>query len=186
MADKKISELPEHIGVVLGTDLLPLVGGSPYTNYRLPVKSLLGNVQIDLPQTVNSAAFGLSANVVPNSTATLAAAQFTLTSGNTTNVASNTFGVLINHTFLTGAGKRAVAPRAFIGILDLPGSGGAATTYLMDIGALGNTVSANVSSANTGVVLTVPTGARAATHLLKISVNGADYWLLAANTVTGV
>lgn len=186
MADKKISQLPDKTGGVLGTDILPLVANTAQTptNYKVSIKNLLGSVQIDLPQT-NAAAFGLSATVSNTVSATLAVAQFNLLTGNSATGSGNTFGMLVNHAYPIGANKRGVAPRAFIGLLDAPGTGGLATTFLMDVGALGSTVSANTSAANTSVMLTVPTGNRAATHMVKFSINGQTLWFLCANTVTG-
>ncbi len=100
--------------------------------------------------------------------------------GNSNSVAANTYGMVIDHTLnVSVATARAVSPYAFIAVKDKPGVGGAATTYLLDIGAQGNTVSAN-TSANAGVMFS-PKGSAALSHVLKIRVNGTDMWLLASN-----
>lgn len=80
MSDKKISQLTERIGAILGTDLVTLVGNtatSP-TNLKVQVKNLLSGFAIDLPQTTVSA-FKIAANVTANATAAvLAAGEFVL------------------------------------------------------------------------------------------------------------
>lgn len=218
MPDQKISQQPEHVVAVLGTDLLPMVGNTATTptNYRVQVKNFLNNLQIDMPQT-NSAAlfitasttananaaiqsagqfdfisnsstpivaqtrFGLRVrNIIQNSnsnvTGQFAVADFVLDVGSSNLAPANTFGMLIKH--FANSAPRVVAPRAYIGIQEDANTGNA-TTYLLDIGAGGKTVSAN-ATANAGVIFTAK-GSAALSHVLKIRVNGVDMWLLASN-----
>lgn len=116
-----------------------------------------------------------------NVTGQMAAALFTLDTGNSNCVSTNVFGIMIRHELdANTAAARFVAPRAFIAIQDNAGTNAAAlTSYLMDIGAGGKLVSAN-TSANASQILTVK-GSAVHTHTLKIRVNGADYWLMASN-----
>src|ERR1043165_5068790 len=82
MADSKISQMPERVGAVLGTDLLPMVGnvGSTPANLRVQVYTFLSNLAVDFPQTTRSA-FKLAANVAANAVAaTLCAGEFILQS----------------------------------------------------------------------------------------------------------
>jgi hypothetical protein len=106
-----------------------------------------------------------------------------LDSGNSNCVSANTYGLVVDHTLnVSVATARYVSPYAFIALKDKPGTGGAATTYLMDIGAQGNTVSANIDTGGNTLVVFSNTAVIDATHTLKIRVNGMDVWLLASNT----
>lgn len=116
-----------------------------------------------------------------NVTGQMIGAYFTLDIGNSNVVAANTFGVVIDHTINTSVtSARTVSPRAFLAFLEDAGSGGAQTSYLMDIGALGKTVSANLTAANTSVILNAH-AYLAGTHAIKFRINGQDMWLLASN-----
>lgn len=116
-----------------------------------------------------------------NVTGMMWGAHIQLDTGNSNCVSSNTFGLMIEHTIANTSWARLVSPRAFIGIKENAGTGGNTTTYLMDIGAQGNVVSANLSTGNATVLLTNAT-ATTCTHKLRIRVNGTDYWLMIANT----
>lgn len=116
-----------------------------------------------------------------NVTGMMWGAHIQLDTGNSNCVSSNTFGLMIEHTIANTSWARLVSPRAFIGIKENAGTGGNTTTYLMDIGAQGNVVSANLSTGNASVLLTNAT-ATTCTHKLRIRVNGTDYWLMIANT----
>ena len=222
MADRKISQLTERVGSVIGADLLPIVGNvaSAPTNFRVQVKNFLSGLAIDLPQTTFSS-LKVTANVTANSTtATLIGADFTvqanssinvtvqdrvglrvtnqilngnsnvtgmmwglhvkLDTGNSNCVAANTFGFVVEHTIANTAWARAVKPRAYIAVKEQAGASGNATSYLMDIGAQGNTVTAN-TTADANVVFS-RTADKTANRTLKLNVNGEDIWLLASNS----
>jgi len=117
-----------------------------------------------------------------NITGQFAGLMVQIDTGNSNCVAANTYGVVIDHTLNTSvASTRTVSPYAFIAVKDKPGTGGAATTYLLDIGAQGNTVSADVANNNLTVMYS-KTGTQPATHMVRCRINGADVWLLASNT----
>lgn len=217
-ADKKLSQLAEKVSEFAGTDLVYMVASS--TPYRVQVKNFLSGLRLELPQT-SRAGLSLIAAVTANATsATLAAADFTLQANSsigvtvqdriglratneilnaTSNVtgqmwgahikldpgasnfaAANTFGVVIDHTISNTSWTRAVAPRAYIGIKEQAGTNGLTTSLLMDIGAQGNVVSSNLSTGNASVVMS-KANTTTATHKLKISVNGTEYWLMATD-----
>lgn len=119
-------------------------------------------------------------NGTSNVTGLMTTAVFTLDTGNSQTNAASTFGVVIDHTLDANvASARLTAPRAYLAIKEKAGSGNT-TLYLMDIGALGNTVSAN-TTANANVVYS-RTSDMTCNRTLKISVNGEDVWLLASNS----
>lgn len=221
MPDKKVTQLTERVGAVLGVDLLPIVGNtaSTPTNYRVQVKNFLSQLAVDLPTTTLSA-FKLSANVGANAlAATLAAGEFLLQAnaasgftvrdrvglivrneieGANSNVtgmmwgfhvkldpgasnfaAANSFGLVVEHTIANTAQARLVKPRAYIAIKEQPGASGNATSYLMDIGAQGNTVTAN-TTADANVIFS-RTADKTCNRTLKLHVNGEDVWVLASN-----
>jgi hypothetical protein len=189
VSDKKISGLTERTTAITGTDLLLLVTNPttpPGANYKVQVKNFLSQFVIDIPVTAIST-FKVTANVVVNSAAIQAAAEFRLNAGNSSIGSSNAYGVLINHN-TTGATARATSPRAFIGVIEVP-VGGNTTTYLMDVGLQGTAnVSANLSAPNSSVILTVANtllvasaNSIHATHLVKCCFNGINLWVLASN-----
>ncbi len=108
----------------------------------------------------------------------MAAGMFTLDNGNSATIAANTFGLIVRH--YSNTAPRVVAPRAFIALLE-DANTGAATTYLLDVGATGKTVSACTTHSGTVVLSAGLSGNTEPSHALRISVNGADYWLLASN-----
>lgn len=118
-----------------------------------------------------------------NVTGQMAAALFTLDTGNSVTAAANTYGVMINHALDANvAAARVTAPRAFLAFLDDPGSNvSAATTYLLDVGAQGKTVTSDSANANASVVFS-KTADKVATHTLKLRVGGQDVWILCSNT----
>jgi hypothetical protein len=118
-----------------------------------------------------------------NVTGRMWGAHITLDPGNSNFVSSNTFGLVIEHTLDANvASARIVAPRAYLAIKEKAGSGNN-TLYLLDVGAQGNTVSGDLANVNSSVVFTKANTSNGLTHKLKISVNGADYWVLCSNAV---
>lgn len=114
-----------------------------------------------------------------NVTGLMTTALFKLDTGNSNTNAAATFGVVIDHTLDANvAAGRLVSPRAYIAIKEKAGSGNN-TTFLMDIGALGNTVSAN-ATADANVVYSRTTD-KTVNRTLKIVVNGETLWVLASN-----
>jgi hypothetical protein len=223
MADKKITALSERAQAIVGTDLLMIVTdvATTPTNYKVPVKNFLAQLQIDLPQTSNSAFKVTAAVAAAGATAALAAGEFRLLANSSVGVASasrcglsvhneilnssttvangmfgalvrvdpgtsagvaaaNTYGLVVEHTIANTAQARAIAPRAFVAFRDAPGTGGQATTYLLDLGATGNAVSANLSTGNASVLFTKAANTTI-THKIKVNVNGTDYWLCATS-----
>lgn len=114
----------------------------------------------------------------------MSAAEFTLDTGNSVTDAANTYGLIINHDLdANTANVRSVAPRAYIGILEYAGASApdnVKTTYLLDVGGQGKHVSEDTGNANPFVVISA-VGASTPSHVLKIAVNGVDYWVLASN-----
>lgn len=135
-----------------------------------------GLIARNIIQNGNSSVLGL-----------MSAGHFILDTGNSATAASNTYGIIIDHTLDPNtASQRAVPPRAYIGILENAGNGApqsVKTSYLMDVGGQGEHVSANLASASASVVLSLAGASAnsAASHTLKISCNGVDYWILASN-----
>ena len=119
-----------------------------------------------------------------NSTVTglMAAGVFKLDTGNSAVNASTTFGVVIDHTIANTSWARLVKPRAFIAFKERAGVSGNTTTYLLDIGAQGNTVSADTANVNTTTMIS-KANVTTATHKVKVSINGTDYWLFASTAV---
>lgn len=103
-----------------------------------------------------------------------------LDSGNSATVASNTYGFVIEHTLnVAVASARITAPRAYLAFKEKAGSGNT-TTYLMDIGAQSNTVSAS-ETANANVVYS-RTSDTAVNRMIRVCINGEDIWLHGSNT----
>ena len=115
-----------------------------------------------------------------------AAAKFLLDVSNATGLIVNTYGMLVS---VANTGARAAQPQAFIGFGEALSTTALSTKYLFDIGQNGlANVSANVhpvASANSNVSNFFGSCSSAATptHKLRIRVNGADYFILLANTV---
>lgn len=126
-------------------------------------------------------------NIIQNGTSNvigqMAAAMFTLDTGNSNCVAANTYGLIINHALDANvAAARLVAPRAYIAVTEDAGTNAAArTSYLMELGALSKSISADTANTNTSVIFS-KTGDLVATHTLKLRINGQDVWILASNT----
>jgi hypothetical protein len=187
MADKKITALSERLVPIIGDDLLILVANvvpaSAAANYKIQVKNFLANCQVALPNTAVSA-FRITANVVANSTAIQSAAEFRLDAGNNAIGATKLYGAIINHTIANTSYSRCVPPVAFLAFKEVAGANtdnALATTFLFDAG-LGGT--ANVSSnaaANLGCILCPTANAAAATHTVKVRINGNTFWLLASS-----
>lgn len=185
MADKKITALNERLVPVIGEDLLLLVANvvpaSTADNYKVQVKNFLANCHISLPTTAVSA-FRVTANVVANSTAIQSAGEFRLDAGNNAIGSANAYGLIINHTIANTSYERCKAPVAFLGFKETVGANADfATSYLFDVGLQGTANVSEDGSANTNAVLSATANAAAATHTLKIQVNGVDYWLLASD-----
>jgi hypothetical protein len=190
MADKKITELAEKVTSIVGTDILPIVSNNAYpTNYKVQVKHFLSGLTVELPITTQ-AGLSIAASVVANSTAVQSAAEFRLNSGNTSIGGTQSYGAIINHTVANTDSGASKSPVAFLGLMDIPGTSGNATTYLMDIGLAGTAnVSANLTHPNSSVMVcrantttVAAANSMPATHMLKFRINGTDYWLLASNT----
>lgn len=118
-----------------------------------------------------------------NVTGQIAAAIFTLDTGNSTTVTTNTFGIIISHDLDANvAAARLVAPRAFIAMQEGTNTNTASkTTYLLDVGAGGKLVTQDTANANISVMFS-KTADKIATHMLKLRVDGQDVWVLCSNT----
>lgn len=114
-----------------------------------------------------------------NVTGMLWGSHVKLDPGTSNFAAANTFGLVIEHTIANTALARAVSPRAYIAIKEQPGTGGKFTSYLLDVGAQGNSVWAN-TTADANVVYSV-TADKTCNRTLKFRVNGEDIWVLASN-----
>jgi hypothetical protein len=112
-----------------------------------------------------------------NVTGQMWGAHVQLDLGNSNVTAANTFGLVIDHTIANTSWNRLVSPRAFVALKEQAGASGNTTTYLLDVGAQGNTVSANLSSGN-ATVLFSKASTTTATHKLRCTINGTDYWLM--------
>lgn len=115
-----------------------------------------------------------------NVTGQMWCAHLVLDVGNSNIAAANTYGLVIDHTIANTAWSRLVSPRAYIAIKENAGTAGNTTSYLMEVGAQGNTVSQNNTTGNSSVVYS-RTADMAANRTLKLHVNGEDIWLLASN-----
>lgn len=111
-----------------------------------------------------------------------ATAKFVLDVSNSTSVLSNSYVTVLT---VANTGTRVANVQAFVGFGDgASNSTSAQTLYLFDIGLNG---AANVSSNGTttnATTLFSNSSASAATHKLRIRVNGEDYWLLASNSAS--
>jgi hypothetical protein len=185
MADKKITTLSERLVPIIGEDLLLLVANvvpaSATANYKIQVRNFMANSQITLPATAGSA-YRFTANVVANSTAVQAAAEFKLDAGNNVIGSTNAYGALINHSIANNSWSRSKSPVAFLGLVENAGAAGNNTLYLLDAGLQGT---ANISGSN-GVVnasavfsKTADTGAN---RMVKCLINGETVWLLGTTT----
>lgn len=113
-----------------------------------------------------------------------AVAKFVLDVSNATSVLANSYVSVLS---VANSGVRVANVQAFVGFGDAASnSTSAQTLYLFDIG-LGGTanVSANLTTgAANSLTLFSNSAATAATHKLRIRVNGTDYWLLATDTAS--
>lgn len=110
-----------------------------------------------------------------------AAAKLILDVNNATSTIANTSALLIE---IANTDIRVANVQSFITFADkAANSTTAQTLYLFDIGNNGQAnVSANVSAgANSNVLLTNCAATKTANHMIKVRINGADYWLLASN-----
>lgn len=127
----------------------------------------------------------LQANTA-NVTHTHAVARLTLDVGNAVSLVTNTYGLLIEvaNTNSDGtAATRQAQPRAFIAFGESVTTNSLSTQYVLDIGKNGTAnVSANLTGANTGVVLS-QASSTTITHKLKINVNGTDYWIALTSAI---
>lgn len=113
-----------------------------------------------------------------------AVSKFVLDVGPATSVIANTYVSVLS---VANTGARISNVQAFIGFGDAASnSTSAQTLYLFDIGLNGAAnVSANVTTgAANSLTLFSNSAASAATHKLRIRVNGTDYWLLATDTAS--
>lgn len=117
-----------------------------------------------------------------NVTVEHAAAKFVLDVGNSAAFTQNSH-VLILKT--TNSATRVQNTQSFIGMGETSRTTDKTTVYLFDIGLGGTSnVSMSTSGANATTLLsnTSNGGTVAATHKLKIRVNGVNYWILLANS----
>lgn len=187
MADKKITALSERLVPIDGSDLLLLVANvvpaSAAANYKVQVKNFLANTQIQLPTTAVSA-LRITANVIANSTAVQSAGEFRLDAGNNSIGGTKSYGLIINHTIANTAYERCQPPVAFLALRESAGANAShalATTFLLDAGIGGTANVSSNASANLSCILAPTANAAAATHTLKIRVNGNTFWLLASD-----
>ena len=113
-----------------------------------------------------------------------AVAKFVLDVSNSTSVLANSYVSVLS---VANSGVRVANVHAFVGFGDAASnSTSAQTLYLFDIGLNGAAnVSANVTTgAANSLTLFSNSAASAATHKLRIRVNGTDYWLLAIDTAS--
>lgn len=113
-----------------------------------------------------------AANVITE----LASAKFTLDVSNAAALQANTFGLIIS---VANTGTRAAQPTAFLKITDsTTGVNTTSTKYLFSANVQSNT---STGSGNITMLFTNSTAA-AATHKLRVQINGTDYFLLLSNT----
>ena len=113
-----------------------------------------------------------------------AVSKFVLDVGAASSVIANTYVSVLS---VANTGTRVSNVQAFVGFGDAASnSTSAQTLYLFDIGLNGAAnVSANVSTgAANSLTLFSNSAASAATHKIRIRVNGTDYWLLAVDTAS--
>jgi hypothetical protein len=114
-----------------------------------------------------------------------AVAKFVLDVSNATSVIGNTYVSVLS---IANTGARVSNVQAFIGFGDTLAAGAnstCSTLYLFDIGLDGvANVSQSTAGANVTTLLsnTSNGGTVAATHKVRVKINGTDYWLLAANS----
>lgn len=127
---------------------------------------------------VSNRILGANSNV----TGMMWGAHVLLDAGTSNAVAANTFGLVVDHSIANTSQARLVSPRAFLAFKDNPGTSGNATSFLFDIGAQGNTVTANLTDGNTSVILSAANNYTEVdiNRTLKISVNGTTLYLLAS------
>lgn len=110
-----------------------------------------------------------------------AAAKLVLDVGPATNVVSNTSVLRL---VVANTGARVSNVQSFISFGDAAANSTTAQTkYLFDIGQNGS-VSANLTSNTNATTLFSTSATGAATHKLRVRINGDDYFLLVANTAT--
>jgi hypothetical protein len=124
----------------------------------------------------------LSANTA-NVTKEHATVKFILDVSNSESLIANTYVGVFK---VSNTGVRVANVGAFIGFGDIANNTTAQTKYLFDVGLGGAAnVSANVTTGTAcGAVLFSNSAATAATHKVRIRVNGTDYWLLATDTAS--
>jgi hypothetical protein len=104
MPDKKITQATEHSGIILGTDVLPMVGNTATTptNYKVQVKNFL-NFQIDLPQTTISALKVTAMATANANAATQAAGEFNMLANSSVGVtAQDRYGFIATNKIQNG------------------------------------------------------------------------------------
>lgn len=107
-----------------------------------------------------------------------AVAKFVLDVSNAASVIENTHGMIVQ---VANTGIRTQNVTSFIRLEnETQNSTVAQTQYLFDA----NNVSANATNVANGTTLFSNSAAGAATHKLRVRVNGTDYWLLAVDTAS--
>jgi len=125
-----------------------------------------------------SALSGATANVTKEH----ATAKFIMDVSNAGSLIANTYVGVFQ---VSNTGVRVANVQAFVGFGDGANNTTAQTKYLFDLGLGGAAnVSANVTSAANATTLFSSSAAGAATHKVRIRVNGTDYWLLATDTAS--
>lgn len=115
-----------------------------------------------------------------------ATAKFVLDVSNSASLIANTY---VNLLQVANTGIRVANVEAFVGFADLGSdSTTAQTKYLFEVGVGNSTVghvSSNVTTgAANGTTLFSNSAALAATHKIRVKINGADYWLLAIDAAS--
>lgn len=151
----------------------------------------------------------IAAEFVTNATATSANSEYqyavvarSALSGNTANVtkqhATTKFildvsnsAALITNTYVSilqvaNTGTRVANVQSFVGFGDAASnSTSAQTLYLFDVGLNGSAnVSANLTSNTNATTLFSTSAASAASHKVRVKINGTDYWILLTDTAS--
>lgn len=164
------------VGATLVANANTGIASSLLTAARFVTKATTssGNTEFQYGLHVTSQLDGATANVKNEH----ASAKFILDVSNSASLSTNTFGAVV---LITNTGTRVANTQAFIGFGDTSQTTTAATKYAFDLGLNASAnVTANLTtgSGNTSVMFINSTADAAATHKLKVRINGSDYWLL--------
>ena len=152
-----------------------LIAGEFVTN----ATTYSSNSEYQYAVRATSALSGATANVTKQH----ATAKFILDVSNSATLMANTYVGVFQ---VANTGVRVANVQSFVGFGDAAANSTTAQTkYLFDLGLGGSAnVSASAAGANVTTLLsnTSNGGTVAATHKLRIQVNGTDYWVLLANS----